>query len=126
MLVYMSKSIKSSHDTFKKKSKKTLYKQFEGANKKVSPAEKESYLESLSNSLNLPGDMIAGAPIITTTGRCSLCIENYKGIIEYNSNIIKVQTKTGKICVEGANLTIKYFTNDEMRVSGIVHSIKYC
>ena len=122
----MGKSLKSSHDTFKKKSKKTLYKQFDNSNKKVSPEEKETYLESLSNSLHLPVDMIAGAPIITTTGRCSLCIENYKGIIEYNSQVIKVQTKTGKICVEGTNLTIKYFTNDEMRVSGIVHSIKYC
>ncbi|WP_167956385.1 YabP/YqfC family sporulation protein [Anaerosporobacter faecicola] len=122
----MSKNIKSSHNTFKKKSKKTLYKQFDRSQKKVSPEEKESYLETLSKNLSLPGDMIAGAPIITTTGRCSLCIENYKGIIEYNSNVIKVQTKTGKICVEGNNLIIKYFTNDEMRVTGIVHSIKYC
>lgn len=95
-------------------------------NKKVSPEEKETYLESLSNHLNLPGDIIAGAPILTTTGRSSLCIENYKGIIEYNATIIKVHTKTGKICIEGTNLTIKYFTNDEMRVTGIIHSIKYC
>ena len=94
--------------------------------KKVSPEEKASYLETLSDSLHLPGDILVGAPIVTTTGTNSLCLENYKGIIEYNATIIKVHTKTGKICIEGTNLTIKYFTNAEMRVTGIIHSIKYC
>lgn len=126
MHALMKKSVKSSHNAYKKKSNKTLYKQLESSNKKVSEVEKQSYLESLSDSLNLPGDMLVGAPIVTTTGRCSLCIENYKGIIEYNAKIIKVQTKTGKICVEGTNLVIRYFTNDEMRVTGIIHSITYC
>lgn len=122
----MKKNVKSSHNAYKKKANKSLYKQLEHTNKKVSEEEKQSYLESLSDSLSLPGDMLVGAPIVTTTGRCSLCIENYKGIIEYNAKVIKVQTKTGKICVEGTNLTIKYFTNDEMRVTGIVHSVTYC
>ncbi|HEX3078468.1 MAG TPA: YabP/YqfC family sporulation protein [Lachnospiraceae bacterium] len=122
----MEHRIKSSHRDFKKKSNKTVYKEFKKTNKKIPPEEKETYLETLSKNLHLPGDMIAGAPILTTTGRCSLCIENYKGIIEYNGNIIKVQTKTGKICIEGCNLVINYFTNDEMRVSGIIRSIQYC
>lgn len=122
----MEHRIKSSHKDFKKKSNKTVYKEFKKTNKKIPPEEKETYLETLSKNLHLPGDMIAGAPILTTTGRCSLCIENYKGIIEYNGNIIKVQTKTGKICIEGCNLVINYFTNDEMRVTGIIRSIQYC
>lgn len=121
----MNRKYKSTHNDFKKKNKKTIYDKFQLTKKKELKEEKEPYLMTLSNRLNLPGDILAGAPILTATGRSELCIENYKGIIEYNSNIIKVQTKICKICVEGTNLNIDYFTNDEMRISGTIKTINY-
>ena len=124
MEVLMSKRLKSSHKEFKKKSKKTLYNKFEYA-KKSNQAERMTILEALSNNIGLPADILAGAPIVTATGRNELLIENYKGIIEYNGNVIKVQTKLCRIVIEGKNLNIIYFTNDEMRINGIIHSIKY-
>ena len=69
--------------------------------------------------------MLAGAPIIMATGKHQLVLENYKGIIEYTGNLIRVQTKTCKICIEGKKLNIDYFTNDEMRISGTIEAIRY-
>ncbi|BCN30571.1 YabP/YqfC family sporulation protein [Anaeromicropila herbilytica] len=122
----MNRKYKSTHQEFKKKNKKTIYDKLKPTKKKDNKEEeKEPILSALSSHLNLPGDIIAGAPIITATGRNVLCIENYKGIIEYNSSIIKVQTKICKICVEGTNLNIDYFTNDEMKISGCIKAINY-
>lgn len=125
----MNYNYKSTHKQFKKKSKNTIYNRFSTNSKKdkknKEEKDKDTYLTTLSNRLKLPGDMITGAPIITATGRNELCLENYRGIIEYNSNVIKVQTKICKICIEGTNLNIDYFTNDEMKISGCIQAILY-
>ncbi|MBP1754741.1 MAG: hypothetical protein H6Q59_1139 [Firmicutes bacterium] len=120
----MKDRMKSSHSKFKKDAKNTLYAGLE--QKKIKKNEDRStFLEKISNQIGLSADILAGAPIITATGRNELCIENYKGIIEYNGNLIKVQTKQCKVCIEGKQLNILYFTEDEMRVTGFIHTIYY-
>jgi sporulation protein YqfC len=121
--LYMGKSLKSSHNKFKKDAKDTLYKGIDTKKKKIEP--KLSFLEELSGHFNLPTDIIAGAPIITATGRNEICLENYKGIIEYNGSLVKVQTKACKICIEGNELNILYFTEDEMKITGYIKAIYY-
>lgn len=118
----MGKNLKSTHDKFKKDQKKTLYQGIDTKNKNKY---KPTYLESISNHLNLPVDMLTGAPIVTAIGRNEISLENYKGIIEYNTNLIKVQTKVCKICIEGKKLNILYYTEDEMRIYGYIQAIYY-
>jgi sporulation protein YqfC len=120
----MRKKLKPSHDKFKKKSNKELYDYINKA-KKQEKAERQTYLEALSNQLRLPSDMLAGAPIITAIGRNELYVENYKGIIEYNDSIIRVLTGIGRVQIEGKNLNIDFLTNDEMKITGMVHNIQY-
>lgn len=120
-------SLKSTHKKFKKDAKKTIYSQFEynKKSKKEVPEEKETALESVSRMLGISSDVLAGAPIMTAFGRNEMIIENYKSIIEYNGNVIKVQTKLCRITIEGIGLNIIYFNNDEMKVTGIIHAIYY-
>lgn len=118
------KNIKSSHKKFKLKSNKELYNNIDKTKKKEE-AERATYLEILSSQLKLPSDVLAGAPIITALGRSEVCIENYKGILEYNNTLIKILTKIGNLHIEGKNLTISYFTNDEMKITGVIHNISY-
>jgi sporulation protein YqfC len=119
----MGKSLKSSHKKFKKDAKDTIYKGIDRGKKNVEP--RLSCLEELSSHINLPADVLAGAPIITAIGRNEICLENYKGIIEYNSSLVKVQTKACKISIEGKELNILYFTEDEMKVTGFIKAIHY-
>lgn len=119
----MGKGIKSSHKKFKKQARDTLYKGIDTRKKKPEP--NLSCLERLSCYLNLPADILAGAPILTAMGRNDICLENYKSIIEYDSNIIKIQAKNCRICIEGNHLNIIYFTEDEMRITGYIKSINY-
>lgn len=120
----MKDHLKSSHEKFKKNAKNTLY---QGLNKKKKnkPYDRQSYLETLSNKIHIPTDIIAGAPIITATGRNEINLENYKGLIEFNNELIKIQTKQCRICIEGKQLNILYFTEDEMRITGYIQAIYY-
>ncbi len=120
----MKHNLKSSHERFKKNAKKTIYQGFEHEDK-LKYYQKPTFLEEVSKHLNLPADILAGAPIITATGRNEICLENYKGIIEYNGNSIKVQAKSCRICIEGKELNILYFYDDEMCITGFIEAIYY-
>ena len=76
-------------------------------------------------SLELPKDLMLGAAILTVTGRREALIANYKGILEYEDSFIRVQTKTCRIQITGAHLALDYYTNEEMRITGLIESIQY-
>ena len=72
-------------------------------------------IEAVSEKLNLPKELTMGAAIVTLTGQNEAYIENHKGIIEYTDKILKLQTKTCKILINGKNLSIEYYNNDEIK-----------
>ena len=75
--------------------------------------------------LELPGETVFRETQVIITGKRQALIENYRNIIEYTTNLIRVQTKTGKIHILGRNLVIAYFRDDAMCVMGEVLSIEY-
>ncbi|MDO5291852.1 MAG: YabP/YqfC family sporulation protein [bacterium] len=121
----MSRGLKSSHKKYKKTQGKKIYKQFEDREKQEKEREKRSMTESISKKLDIPQDIIAGAPILVATGKTHLTLENFKSILEYNGNLIRIQTKNCRISIEGKRLNIDYFTNEEMRISGLIELIRY-
>lgn len=87
--------------------------------------EKKTFINRMANATNMPKDVILGVPILTITGQTEVCIENYRGIIEYTDVLVRVQTKIGQIKIVGRALQIDYYTNDEMKVNGRIISIEY-
>lgn len=81
--------------------------------------------EPYGRCLWVPKDVALGMPILTVTGNSELCLENYRGIQEYTDTLIRIQTKTGQIKLHGTCLKVEYYTNDEMKVTGILHSVEY-
>ncbi len=86
---------------------------------------KESKKESLLESLKLPKDICMGALKVTMTGNREAWIENYRGILEYTEHLILLQGKTCQVSFEGTRLTIDYYTNEDMKISGCISCIKY-
>lgn len=86
---------------------------------------KHKFVQQAVDTLELPKDLVYHAAIVTVTGNRELIIENYKGILEYETQIIRVQAKNCRIAVLGRNLNIPYYTNDEMKITGIIQSIAY-
>lgn len=81
--------------------------------------------ELIVESLKLPKDTMLGASIVTITGKREAFIENYKGILEYNTQSIVLQGKNCKICFEGNRLSIDYYTNEDMKISGDIDIVRY-
>lgn len=47
----------------------------------------------LASAANMPKDVVLGASVVTILGDSEVCIENYRGIVEYTECLIRVQTK---------------------------------
>lgn len=77
------------------------------------------------DSLKLPKDSMLGASIVTVTGNTDAFIENYRGIIEYNSQMILLQGKNCRIEICGKRLCIVYYTNEDMKINGWIEQIRY-
>lgn len=77
------------------------------------------------DSLQLPKDILRGDMRITLTGNREVWIENYKGILEYSEDCILLQGKNIRVQFEGKRLTIDYYTNEDMKLTGKIMSIKY-
>ena len=81
--------------------------------------------ELLVESLKLPRDICMGAVKVTLTGNSEAWIENYRGILEYTEDLILLQGKTCQVCFEGSGLSIDYYTNEDMKISGCICCVRY-
>lgn len=81
--------------------------------------------EELVENLELPKDLMYGAVLVSITGRQEMLVENYRGILEYNQTNISLQTKNCRLIIHGKNLNISYYTNEEMKITGIIDSVSY-
>ena len=54
----------------------------------------------------------------------SVNIVNYKKIIEFTDNVIKVESKDGITTVNGSNLVITKMLSDEILITGKIYSIE--
>ena len=79
----------------------------------------------IAEKLNIPEDIAEGLPIVTISGRNEIYVENYKGIIEYGQNCIRLQTKVCRITFTGKRLDIVYYTNVDMKITGELESVSY-
>lgn len=79
----------------------------------------------VSGYLGLTEDILAGAVLVMVEGKHKVCIENYRSIIEYTEDLIRIQTKNCRLHIEGSKLAIAYFRDDEMCVVGNIDGIRY-
>ena len=81
--------------------------------------------EMIIESLQFPKDVILGELKVNITGRSEAWIENYKGIIEYTEDCILLQGKRNTVAIEGKSLSIVYYTNEDMKISGQIDCIHF-
>lgn len=85
----------------------------------------EKSRELLTTKLDLPKDVVLNLPKITIIGNNEITIENHKGIILFERNIIKINTKEKIIDIEGENFEILYIGDSTIAISGKFKSISY-
>jgi sporulation protein YqfC len=79
--------------------------------------------EKLAETLSLPKEILLSESRVILLGNSEVNIENYRGIIEYSSCVIRIKTENGKICVSGQDLEIIEITDEDLSIKGRVESI---
>ncbi len=87
--------------------------------------DKKDLKARIADASGVPKDVVLGVPLVTVIGQNEVCVENYRGILEYTDKLIRIQTKLGKIHVLGRALQIQYYNNDEMKITGHIATIEY-
>lgn len=84
------------------------------------------FMHKIIENIGIPKDVTMGLPVLHMVGSIELCIGNYRGILEYEDSLIRIQTKAGQIHVIGSRLKIEYYTNEEMKICGSIQTISFC
>ena len=84
-----------------------------------------SLSHNIINACQLPKDVLEGAFIISMTGNQEIIIENIKSIINFQSDIIILQCKKNRVEIVGNNLKIESYSNEEIKIIGLITEIKF-
>ncbi|NLY44277.1 MAG: sporulation protein YqfC [Clostridiaceae bacterium] len=85
----------------------------------------KSIKEKVSEILELPREVVLNAPRMVFIGNKDVTIENYKGIIEYNDTVVRINTNTHMLRITGQDLEIKNITSEEIILSGIIYTVEF-
>ncbi len=80
---------------------------------------KAGFLEKLQ----IPPDLSRRDCILTLCGSGELYIENYRCILDYREQEIKLLTRKGVLFVRGSGLVISSYTGEEMYITGKIREI---
>ena len=81
--------------------------------------------EIIVEKFDLPKDVVLDIPKILIIGDREVTIENHKGIIAFERNIIKINSRFGPITINGENFEILYIGSSTTTISGKFKSIVY-
>lgn len=79
----------------------------------------------MAKLLEIPDEVVSDRPKITTVGRREVFVENYKGIIEFSNEIVKINTNYGIITITGKNMKIREITSEDIIIFGDIDNIDY-
>lgn len=80
---------------------------------------------AMTSALGLPKDVVLGEVLLSFIGRHAVLIENYRNIILYTDTLVKLQAKTCRLEIRGNRLTIEYYTNEEMKITGQIQAVEF-
>lgn len=78
----------------------------------------------ISESLNLPEDVILDVPNIKIKGDSEVFIENHRGIIEYSKELLRLNSVLGIIKIKGENLQIKEINQEDILILGSIYLVE--
>lgn len=82
---------------------------------------KNSVREKITRALEMPLELLKNIPRVTIIGNENVLIENYKSIVEYEKNIIRV---SNNVCILGEELNVSELSAEELIITGKIKSIE--
>lgn len=93
--------------------------------KKFSKKTSSNLKASITSMLDLPKEIMLNLPLLTIIGTDEVMIENYKGVIEYSAEKIRIKTTCGTLKLEGKRLILKEITSENISITGKILKYEY-
>ncbi|MBR4110459.1 MAG: sporulation protein YqfC [Clostridia bacterium] len=82
----------------------------------------QSLKQKFLTAMDLPIELLNDVPRITLIGNNNLLIENHKGIIEYDENIIRL---VSHINILGNQMNVEEINNEEIFITGEITNVEF-
>lgn len=82
-------------------------------------------MQKITDTFELPKDIMLGIPIVTAYGFNQITIENHKGMLAFSDHVISVRVKDCIIHVSGSCLEIKEFSKSIIIITGNLVKVDY-
>lgn len=81
------------------------------------------FRKNVTEALELPKEIMLNLPLISLVGREEVTIENYKGILEYGEETVRIGTAAGVLRLTGSGLCLKQLSAECMVVTGKIEAL---
>ncbi len=81
--------------------------------------------ERFADSFSVSREAVTDDAHITMAGNSEIYIENYRGIIEYKQDIIRLFIKDGVLLIEGRGLLIQSLRPEDIFIRGAVSRVEF-
>ncbi len=81
--------------------------------------------EKIVSSLEIPMEVALNLPKIEIIGDRIVSVDNFMGIIDYENNFVRVNTKDKIVKISGDELEIDEITDDSIQVSGKIFRVEF-
>ena len=95
-------------------------------NRKRNGTRAENIIDSITRNLDLPQDAVSGYAHIEISGNREAIIEGCQGVLEYNDNLIALNTGRLTVRICGCGLTIVSMQNGQAIIKGTIMGVDYC
>lgn len=86
---------------------------------------KRKLIDSVSDRLEIPRDVIGNVPRITITGNGVIHIEGFLGIFQYDEQKTVIKVADGMVSVSGENIKISEITEEFIVLKGEIKTIEF-
>ena len=83
------------------------------------------FRKNVTEALELPKEIMLNQPLISLVGREEVTIENYRGILEYGDEMVRIGTAAGILRLTGKGLCLKQLSAECMVVTGMVEKVEF-
>lgn len=85
----------------------------------------KSSSERIADYVDIPKDILPNCPKITAYNDNQLMVENYRGILEYTNEKIRIKAGSRILCICGLSLSICAVTDCDIMIEGKFDSVRW-
>ena len=83
----------------------------------------QNWLQTLSQRLELPADILTGVPRMEVVGSELFRMEPHRGLLEYDHSRICIDSRMGQVKICGKNLRITQMNVTQITIGGCISAV---